>query len=65
LNQIASILGVDMRFFLPDVQGSATALLPADKDSFDLLSVFEKIESKAMKRAIINVARAASEEAAT
>lgn len=61
LDQIASALSVDISFFLPQARTKAKSFYPTGKDSLDLLAAFEKIESSAMKRALIALARAASE----
>jgi transcriptional regulator with XRE-family HTH domain len=61
LNRIASILGVEMSYFLPESESKKAVASPAYQDSIELLAAFEKIPSKTMKRAIIGIAQAASE----
>ncbi|MCB5174800.1 helix-turn-helix domain-containing protein [Microvirga lenta] len=64
LNRIAATLGVETSFFLPktDATGFPSDIVPADKDSLELLSLFDRLQNKAMRQAILTLARSACEQ---
>ncbi|WP_114768324.1 helix-turn-helix domain-containing protein [Microvirga subterranea] len=64
LNQIAQTLGVNATYFLPEVDGTGlpAGVTPADKDSLELLSLFDRLKSKSMRQAILALARSACEQ---
>ena len=64
LNQIAQTLGVNATYFLPEVDatGLPAGVTPADKDSLELLSLFDQLKSKSMRQAILMLARSACEQ---
>jgi transcriptional regulator with XRE-family HTH domain len=63
LNEIARALAVDAAYFLPKMDGGGlpTGIMPADRDSLELLSLFDRLESKSMRQAILMLVRSACE----
>jgi transcriptional regulator with XRE-family HTH domain len=62
LSQIAETLGVRSTFFLTD-EASETGSDPAEawsREAFDLVHAFEAIKSTAMRRAVLDLAKAAA-----
>lgn len=64
LNQIAQTLGVNATYFLPAVDGTGlpAGVTPLDKDSLELLSLFDRLKSKSMRQAILALTRSACEQ---
>lgn len=64
LDQIAYALSTGIDYFLPNTasQGKSATFMPMDKDSLDLLDLFDQIQSKTMRRAIIFLTRAAVDQ---
>ncbi|MBM6593096.1 helix-turn-helix domain-containing protein [Microvirga pudoricolor] len=64
LDSIAKALGVDLAFFFESAQhpvGTGPAY-PTDRDSVELVALFNRIPNRTMRKAILAMARAACEE---
>lgn len=64
LDQIAAALDASIASFLPDGNFTAKGGTPEanERDSLDLLSLFNRLQSKSMRKAIISLVRAAVSE---
>lgn len=67
LSEIAQALGVDAGFFLPvrHGQGQNAVFVPTDRCSLELLCLFEELDSKSMRRAILMLVRSVHEQERT
>ena len=64
LDQIATALDTTIASFLPDGNFTAKGGTPEpnERDSLDLLSLFNRLQSKPMRKAIVSLVRAAVSE---
>ena len=64
LDQIATALDATIASFLPDGNFTAKGGTPEpnERDSLDLLSLFNRLQSKPMRKAIVSLVRAAVSE---